>query len=97
MTIQKHRRHDLMAVPSIYTYARGREESFSLGSDELVTLAVHVDDLYRIIVFKMLTKLGDVNIHTTCIEVIVINPNGLKSEVALKDLILMGAKKVEEF
>ena len=33
------------------------------GSDELIALAVYVDDFYLVVVFQVLAQLGDVNVH----------------------------------
>ena len=45
------------------------------GNYQFVALAVDVDDLNGIIILEVLAKLGDVYIHATCIEVVVINPD----------------------
>ena len=45
----------------------------------------------------MLTKLGDVNIHGACVEIVVINPDGLQGEVSLENLVGMAAEKGEKF
>ena len=34
-----------------------------LGSDELVALAVYVDDFNLVVVLQVLAQLGDVNVH----------------------------------
>ena len=46
-----------------------------------------VDDLNLRIIFQMLTQLGDIDIHRTGIEVVIVNPDSLQSEVALQDLV----------
>ena len=56
-----------------------------------------VDDLNLVIILEVLTKLCDVNIHRTCIEVVIINPDGLQGEVTLEDLICMAAKQRKKF
>ena len=37
----------------------------------------------RFIFFQVLTKLCDIYIHTTCIEIVIINPNRLQSQFTL--------------
>ena len=45
----------------------------------------------------MLAQFSDINIHRTRIEVIIINPNGLQSKVALKNFISMRTEKSQKF
>ena len=42
---------------------------FLLGSDELVSLAMDIDDFNLWIVLEVLAQLGDVDIHRTGIEI----------------------------
>ena len=58
---------------SLSCYARGA--SVGLGDDELVALAVDVDDLYVGVFFEVLAQLGDVHVHAAGVEVIVIYPD----------------------
>ena len=51
--------------------------------NEFVTLAVHIDDFNAVIILEMLAQLGDIDIHASGIEVIVVDPNGLQRIVAL--------------
>ena len=55
-----------------------------------------VDDFNLIIILKMLTKLGDVNIHRASVEVVVVNPDSLQSIVALQYFVGMSAEQSEE-
>ena len=55
-----------------------------------------VDDLNLVIILEVLTKLCDVNIHRTCVEVVIINPDGLQGEIALEDLVGMTAKQYQQ-
>ena len=55
----------------------------TVGSDEFVSFPVDVDNLYLVVVFQVLAQLGDIDIHRPRIEVVVVNPNRLQSEVAL--------------
>ena len=64
---------------------------------ELIALTVDVDDFNLVIILEVLTKLCDVNIHRTCIEVVIINPDGLQGEVTLENLICMATKQREKF
>lgn len=68
----------------------------NIRRDELIALAVNIDDLYRRIVLQMLAQLGDVNIHAAGIEIIVIDPYRFQRKVTLKDLIDMSAKETEK-
>ena len=63
---------------------------------ELVALSMNVDDFDAWVILQMLAQLSDINVHRTCVEVVVVNPNGLQGEVTLQDLIGMSAKKTEE-
>ena len=65
---------------------------FFFRHNEFVAFAVDVDDFYIFIVFEMFAELRDVNIHWARIEVVVVNPNGLQSIVALKDFVGVRAK-----
>ena len=67
-----------------------------LGGDELVALAVDVDDLDGGVIFEFLAQLGDVNVHRAGIEVVVIDPDGLQGEVALQDLVHVGAQQAQQ-
>ena len=67
-----------------------------IGDNELIALAVDVDDLNLVVVLQVLAQLGDVNVHRACIEVVVINPDGLQRKVALQDLVGMSAEKSEK-
>ena len=55
-----------------------------------------VDDFNLIILFEVLTKLGDVNIHRASVEVVVVNPDSLQSIVALQYFVGMSAEQSEE-
>ena len=57
--------------------------------DELVAFAVDIDDFYLRIVLQVLAQLGDVDIHRAGVEIVVVNPDGLQSEVALQNLVGM--------
>ena len=67
-----------------------------LGGDELVALAVDVDDLDGGVIFEFLAQLGDVNVHRARVEVVVIDPDGLQGEVALQDLVHVGAQQAQQ-
>ena len=45
----------------------------------------------------MLTQLRDIYIHTTCIEIVVINPDSLQGKVALQDFVSMRTKQSQQF
>ena len=45
----------------------------------------------------MLTKFCDVNIHASCIEVVIINPDGLKGKITLQNLVGIDTKKLKKF
>ena len=63
---------------------------------QLITLAMNIDDFDTWIILQVLTQLGDVNVHRTCVEVIVVDPYGLQGEVTLQDFVGMSAKETEE-
>ena len=65
-------------------------------SNELVALTVDIDDFYLVVVLEMLAQLGDVNVHGAGIEVVVVDPDCLECEVALKYLVGMAAQKREQ-
>ena len=66
---------------------------FLFGSDEFVAFTMNVDNLNLRVVFQVLTQLGDIHIHRTSVEVVVVNPDGLQGEVALQNLIGMRAEQ----
>ena len=57
------------------------------GNDEFVTFSVYVQDFNIFVALQMLAKFGDIYIHASGIEVIVVNPNGLQGKVALQHLV----------
>ena len=61
--------------------------------NQSVTLAMHIIDFDRWVIFKMLTQLGNIHIHTSGIEIIVVNPNGLQCQFSLKNIIGMSTKE----
>ena len=56
-----------------------------------------IDNLNLRIVLQMLAQLGDIDIHGTGIEVVVVNPDGLQGEVALQDLVGVRAQQCQQF
>ena len=70
---------------------------FLLGRDELVALAVDVDDFDLRIVFQVLAQLGDIDVHRAGVEVVVVDPDGFQGEVALQDFVGMRAEQRKEF
>ena len=70
---------------------------FLLGSDEFVSLAMDIDDFNLWIVLEVLAQLGDVDIHRTGIEIVVVDPDGLQSKVALQNLVGMRAEQSQQF
>ena len=55
-----------------------------------------VDNLNLGIILQMLAQFGDVDIHRTGIEVVVVDPDGLQGEVALQDLIGVAAQQGQQ-
>lgn len=49
-----------------------------VGHDETVTSAVHVVDFYFRVILEQLAELGDVNIHATGVEIVVVHPDGFQ-------------------
>ena len=68
-----------------------------IGSDQFVSLTVDVDDFHVLISLEVLAKLGDVDVHRTGVEIVVINPDSLQRIVTLQDFVGMSAKKSEQF
>ena len=60
--------------------------------DKLISLTMDVDDLEGIVLLQVLTQLGDIDVHATSIEVVVIDPDGLQRKVALQDFVCMSAQ-----
>ena len=58
---------------------------FLFWCDEFITFTVDIDDFNLWVILQMLAQLGDIHIHRTGIEVVVVNPDGLQGEVALQD------------
>ena len=67
-----------------------------LWCNQLIALAMNVDNLNLRIILKMLAQFGDINIHRAGIKVIVVYPDGLQCEVALKNLVGMTAKQGQQ-
>ena len=65
--------------------------------DELIALAVDVDDFNAVITLQVLTELGDVNVHSASVEVVVVNPNSLERIVTLQNLVCMCTEQAEQF
>ena len=70
---------------------------FRFWCNQLISLSVNVDDLNGFIILQMLTQFGDVHIHASGIEIVVVNPNGLQSKVALQNIIGMSTKQAQQF
>ena len=69
---------------------------FRFRSYQLIAFSVNVDNLNRIVFLQMFTQFGDINIHTTCIEVIIINPDSLQGKVTLKNLVCMSTQQTQQ-
>ena len=70
---------------------------FAIRDNELITLAVDVDNLDGRVVLEVFAQLGDVNIHAAGVEIIVINPDGLQCVVTLENFIRVLAEKSQQF
>ena len=68
-----------------------------LRSNQLISLAVDIDDFNLVVVLKVLAQLGDVDVHGAGVEIVVVNPDSLEGEVALKNLVGMAAQECEQF
>ena len=60
-----------------------------LLTQKLVSLAMYIEDLYILILAKVLTQFCYIYIHAPGVEVVVINPDSLKGKIALEHLILV--------
>ena len=67
-----------------------------IGDNELIALAVDVDDLDLVVVLQVLAQLRDIDIHRSGVEVVVVDPNGLERIVALQDLVGVGADEASD-
>ncbi len=65
--------------------------------NELIALAVDIDDLYLVVFLQMLAQLGDIHVHRAGVEIVVINPDGFQGKVALQDLIGVTAEQGQKF
>ena len=63
----------------------------SLRCDELIPFAMNVDNLDIGIITKQFPKLCDIDVHASCVEVIVVYPDRFEGKVPLKDFIDVGA------
>jgi hypothetical protein len=50
-----------------------------------------IKDLDRWILLKVLSKFGNINIHTSGIKIVVINPDGFKGKISFQDLVFVPA------
>ena len=57
---------------------------------------MHVVNLHIGVIFEVLAQLGDIDIHGTRIEVVVVYPDGLECQFALQHLVGMLAEEREE-
>ena len=67
--------------------ATGSSYSIDVYKRQLIAFSVNIDNLDRIIFFQVLTQLRNIHIHTTGIEVVIINPDSLQSKVTLQNFI----------
>ena len=70
---------------------------FLFLGDELVALAVDVDDFDLFVHAQVLTQLGDVDVHGAGVEVVVVDPDLFECEIALEDFVHVRAEQAEEF
>lgn len=64
-----------------------------VGNDEFVTLTVDIDDFHLVVILQVLAQLGDVNVHGTRVEIVVINPNGAQGIITLQYFVRMCAQQ----
>jgi hypothetical protein len=65
-------------------------------TEQLVTLAVNVEDFDFAVLAKVFAQLGDVDVHAPGIEIVVVDPDRLEGEVTFQHLILVPAEKLKE-
>ncbi len=58
---------------------------------------MNVDNLNLWVILQMLAQLGDIHIHRTSIEVVVVYPDCLQGKVTLQNLIGMRAEQRQQF
>ena len=88
--------HFVRQPASLYWVHKGNSGLVFFWRNQLITLAVNVDDFYLRIVFQVFTQLGDINVHRACIEIVVVNPDGLQCEITLQNLVGMAAKQAQK-
>ena len=74
-------------IIAVATITIARLFIFGLRSDKFVSLSVNVDNLYHRVVLKQLALFGDINIHAAGIEIVVVYPDALQSEVPFQNLV----------
>lgn len=83
--------------PGFYLWLSECSLRFNFRCDQLIAFSVNIDNLDRIIFFQVLTQLRNIHIHTTGIEVVIINPDSLQSKVTLQNFISVRTKQSEKF
>ena len=68
---------------------------FYFRSNQFIPLPVNVIISIESSSFKCLRNLSDVHVHASCIEIIIINPNGFQCEITLQNLISMSTKQAQ--
>ena len=58
---------------------------------------MNIDDLYIGIRFQVFAQFGDVYIHTPCVKIIVIDPDGLQGKIPLKYLVNVVTQEFQQF
>lgn len=84
-------RHKLLALYFFHRQSFFRIGGVSLRCDELIPFAMNVDNLDIGIITKQFPKLCDIDVHASCVEVIVVYPDRFEGKVPLKDFIDVGA------
>ena len=76
----------------------GRREKMrrSVFGKQLKPFAVHIEQLHGRIILQVFPELGNVNIHASAIEIIIILPDRLQCEIAVEQIIHIEAKQLEQ-
>src|SRR5690554_7686421 len=64
--------------------------------NQLVAFTVYVQNFYCGLVFEVFTQFGNVNVHASGIEVVVVHPNGFQGKITLQYFVGVVAEQFEE-
>ena len=84
--------------PFLFSIVRSRIRlGLGFRSYQFISLSVNIDNLDRFIFFQVLTQFGDIYVHATRIEVVIVNPDSLQCKVTLQDFVGVCTKQAQQF